>query len=79
LNRKSNLQNDLRQKIIRKQRELDRRGKRANALLLRSDDFIENQEQWEAFQECVDHQHKKMTKLIHEIITICSILEQMDR
>jgi len=60
-----------------KQRELDRRGRRSNELLRRSDE-VTNIEQWEAYQDCVKYQQDKMIKLIHDLFVIRSILETVD-
>jgi len=60
----------------KKRNELDRRGKRANELLERSDEvFRSNKEQWEAYQQCIEHQHNKMMGLIHELFVIQNILD----
>lgn len=60
----------------KKKDELDRRGRRANELLERSEEvFSNNQEQWEAYQQCIIYQQEKMVSLIHELFIIQNILE----
>lgn len=61
----------------KKQNELDRRGKTANELLQRADNVLDNREQWEAYHQCIDHQHEKMMGLIHELCVIRSILDRI--
>jgi hypothetical protein len=62
-----------------KEKELQRRGERAAELLKRSEEVIANKEQWEAYQVCIDFQHNRMTRLIHDILTIRSFLETFER
>ena len=71
-NRMLNLKN-------KKQRELDRRGKRANELLQKSEKKLVNKEQWEAYQKCITFQHNKMMGLVHELLIIRSVLEGLER
>ena len=62
----------------KKQNELNRRGKRANELLERSETVLSNQEQWEAYQKCVRHQQDRMIELVHDLFVIRSILSKVD-
>ena len=61
----------------RKQKELERRGKRSNELLRKSDEAY-SVEQWEAYHACIEHQQNKMMKLIHDLFVIRHILETVD-
>jgi len=60
----------------KKQKELDRRGRRADDLMERSEN-ASNQEQWEAYQKCVEHQHNKMIGLFNDIFSIQNMLEKL--
>ena len=62
--------------LERKERELNRRGNRANELLRKSEEFENNAEQWEAYQQCVKYQQDRMMSLIHDLFVIKSILER---
>lgn len=61
----------------KKAKELERRGKRSNELLKKSDEAY-SIEQWEAYQTCVKYQQDKMIKLIHDLFVIRHILETVN-
>ncbi|TRZ48383.1 MAG: hypothetical protein D4S01_10410 [Dehalococcoidia bacterium] len=65
-------------KWIQKKAALDRRYQQMDRLILNSEKAYEskNQEQYEAYEECIKYQQEKINEIIKEIREINSILQK---